>query len=162
MKWVLALYFLVSASVCIIFFAVIMGYGVNTRSPTIKGISDALSGGVGTVFKMKDITGYQWDRFYVFEPYTSREMIHDAIGSKFLKAYQVPLGVDEQYCLLVFVKDGRVVEHFTFHRSKGDFGLLAKTKPASPDEAIYKIIGDHSGTRLRIVKSDEREPRIPD
>jgi hypothetical protein len=35
-----------------------------------------------TAFKMNDITTFEWDRLYVFGPYTTRKMIHEQVGSK--------------------------------------------------------------------------------
>ena len=125
--------------------------GVNTKSPTAKRINQTVHHEAGAVFKMTTMTDFQWDRFLVFEPYTLRKMIHERAGAVFLKENEIPVSIEEGDCLLVFMKDGRVVEYFTYPRFKGDFDTLAKkTDGFTPDEANFKVVDDNGGRWKRI------------
>lgn len=122
-------------------------------TPTQDNIKDAINQGVGSVFYMKSVTDYEWDRLFVFEPYTLRATIHETVGTNFLKANEISSTIDEAYCLLVFMNNGDVVEYFTYHRRKGDFDRLAnKTDGYSPDDAVFKVVVD-PGKWVRIVEA---------
>jgi len=134
---------------CVIFIAGCGG--VNSGAPTVRKIDEELRRGAGTVFGMKSVTDFAWDRFFVFEPYTLRKTIHETIGFPFLRDTEVPLSVDEAYCLLVFMNEGRVVEYFTYHRSRGDFDRVSKkTDGFSTDEAFFEVVSDYDGKWKRI------------
>jgi len=127
--------------------------GVNEKSPTAKKIEQVVRREAGMIFTMKTMTDFQWDRLFVFHPYESRRGIHEAIGIDFLKDDEIPDIVEERDCFLVFVKEGRVVEYFTYPRFKGDFEPLSeKTGGFSPEEAILEVVSRDNG-RWKLIKS---------
>ncbi len=107
---------------------------------TLRAISYTMRQGAETILEMKTVADFEWDRLFVFEPYTLRKTIHEVTGLSFLKENEVRISVEESKCLLVFVKSGNVATYFTYPRSKGDFSDLAKKKDGfSPDEAVFKV-----------------------
>ena len=127
--------------------------GVNEKSPTAKKIEQAVRQGAGTIFEMKTMTDFQWDHFFVFEPYTLRKKIHETAGVSFLKENEIPTSVEEADCLLVFMQSKNVVKYFTYRRSNGDFDTLAKkTDGFTPDEAVFKVVDDY-GERWKRIKT---------
>ena len=55
---------------------------------------------------MSERTPFEWDTFYSFAPYTTREKIYETIGYEWDDISQT---VNEGMSQIVFVKDGKVV-----------------------------------------------------
>ena len=84
-------------------------------------------------FMMKNITNFDWDKMFVFCPYTNRDKIEQEVGMKWVttQSYfgylvdrsflgQDPL-CDDIFEKLVFVKDNKVICDCTIERYNGDF-----------------------------------------
>jgi hypothetical protein len=58
--------------------------------------------------RLEDITDFEWDRVYIFHPYTPDSEMQRSLG---MKVQFVPNRIqhNDAYNLLVFVKDGRIV-----------------------------------------------------
>jgi len=139
-------------SILILFAVCIFGCGgVNESSSTARKIDQVINQANGATLIMRDVTDFPWDRFFVFEPYTLRETIHETVGVKFLKNDEISSSVDEAYCLLVFMCSGDIAEYFTYKRSRGDFDLLAvETNGFSRDAAFFEVMPEHGGRWKRI------------
>lgn len=61
--------------------------------------------GTETVFLL-DVTPFQWDIVYSFDPYTSKESIYETVGYKWATISET---VSEGMNQLVFLKEGKVV-----------------------------------------------------
>ena len=66
------------------------------------------------------ITTFSWDKLYIFEPYTSAEEIEDIFGNRFT-APVTTIETNDGVTLLVFAKDGRVVQYLEYGRNRADF-----------------------------------------
>lgn len=83
-------------------------------------------------FEMNEITDFEWDRMYVFYPYTSRDKMVSVVGRKWTRGPfigylfeqsvlgQYPLD-DESLNKLVFTQNGKVVLDVTLDRREADF-----------------------------------------
>ena len=83
----------------------------------------------GDTLDLASVADFEWDRVYMFPPYTSRKLMEEAVGSKwtppvsyleYLFSSSSPLGqglVDDSLHKLVFVRDGDVVLDVTLDRS---------------------------------------------
>lgn len=73
----------------------------------------------GSEINMGKFTPFEWDKFYVFGPYATEQHINDMLGFKWSGS-----GPDQdEYQLIIFVKESKVVCNFLFPRYKpsGDF-----------------------------------------
>ena len=90
---------------------------------------------------MKDLTTFEWDRFYVFVPYNMRsEDLRDTLGI----VPRTSIISNDQDDLLVFVKSGKVVHYYDHPRKHGDFDGLRERTGYSPDEAVFEVSFDKS------------------
>jgi hypothetical protein len=90
----------------------------------------------GSVFRMKDLVDFDWDRLYIFPSQTTNEQMSKEIGFKW-----AGLSPDEQkneeLCFLIFVKDRKVVQYFKYHKFYGDFSQVYQKRGYSPEEAVF-------------------------
>jgi hypothetical protein len=100
------------------------------------------------VIQMKSLTNFEWDKFYVFTPYTTAEEVRDTLGFDTTITAHSKIEVTESHNLLVFVRDNQVVLSIDFARSAGDFGKLKRRGGYSPAEAIFEVKAEGSGNPL--------------
>ncbi|CAN5794839.1 hypothetical protein BH20ACI3_BH20ACI3_06090 [soil metagenome] len=65
--------------------------------------------GSGTVFRMRDLTPFEWERVYVIQPYTPPETINQKLGFEWAGAKRSAIQSIDTIRLLVFVKAKKVV-----------------------------------------------------
>lgn len=91
------------------------------------------------IVRLKDLTTFEWDRFYAFGPYTQPEYINEALGFSWYHAHQSSIDVQDYDNLLVFVKDGKVVHYHDHPRTHGDFIDVARRAGYTPEEAVFEV-----------------------
>ena len=82
---------------------------------------------------------FEWDQFYVFTPYSTYDSINESLGFRWRGARKTRIHERDDINLLVFVKDGRVIQHVTQVRFEGDFSTLRAAEAYTPDESFFEI-----------------------
>lgn len=115
----------------------------------------------GTVLRMRDITPFEWDHLYVFQPYTTKEQMEQKVGRRWTTSRSFAAYVAERLRLgndplkdatqqkLVFVKQGNVVADVTLDRTKSDF--VPALEPLTPETAAFVVEGHR-------ILQEERRP----
>ena len=106
--------------------------------------------------RLKDVTDFEWDKIYVFPPYTTVKEIHTALGYDWEEATNTGIEMFDSYNLLVFTRLGKVVGYLKYPLNLGDFrGIYAdrKQRGFTPEEAIFKISVEDSGGSSFLVLS---------
>jgi hypothetical protein len=92
------------------------------------------------ILSLKDVTDFDWDEVYVFNPYTTHEEIESQLGFKWSDGDRIDLGSRDDINLLVFVKDNRVVQYLEVPRGRGDFILSSDDVAGlSPQQAKFEV-----------------------
>ncbi len=86
---------------------------------------------------IKPITHFDWDKAYLFQPYTTQEMMTEQIGINFKDKSQIDIR-DDIY-LLVFVHDHKVIQYAEIDRQKSDF-IIQDNGYLTPTEDLIGII----------------------
>ena len=81
----------------------------------------------------------EWERVYIFGPYTPAEDIHRILGFRWSDVKWTGIESDDGVTLIVFVREGEVVGWFEHPRSRGDFYLLENTASFSRDDARFVV-----------------------
>jgi len=68
---------------------------------------------------VKNITSFAWDKAFLFGPYTSQEKINKQLGVTFKDPSDIRKRDD--IFLLVFLKDGKIVQYSEIKRQSCDF-----------------------------------------
>lgn len=105
-----------------------------------SAIAKKVSMGESTIINLFELTSFNWDRLYIFDPYESRDSIHKLIGQRFLKTSKLSLGVPEGDTMLVFMNDNKVVDYFLHPRGNGDFSGLGKDNYFTPKSAKFQVV----------------------
>jgi hypothetical protein len=72
-------------------------------------------------FRLNEATSFAWDKFYVFAPYTTSEDIQRTLGFNWSQSNCFDLSSRDDINLLVFVKDGKVIQFLEYPRGDVDF-----------------------------------------
>lgn len=97
------------------------------------------------------LTKFEWDKLYIFEPYTSKEDINKILGFKWSSNDCTEIDSSDKANLLVFVKDGIVTNPLEYPRT-ADFDKFASkfdsklkrrvTTSFTPETAIFSVKPD--------------------
>lgn len=123
---------------------------------TIFGRSSSFSGalakeggkGEGTIIRIQELTPFQWERFYVFGPYTPVITIDETLGFSWPVAKNTGIDMNDGFSLLVFVNKKEVVLHVMQPRNKGDFDQDSLSRAFAPDDAVFTVTRRSDGLPL--------------
>nr|WP_246017790.1 hypothetical protein [Mesobacillus subterraneus] len=82
------------------------------------------------------LTDFEWDKAFLFPPYTSPEEMEEQLGRDFKDPSNIQ-SRDDIY-LLVFVKDDKVVKYAEIDRQQADFSIGNK-EYLTPDDSVFEI-----------------------
>jgi hypothetical protein len=85
---------------------------------------------------LKELTDFEWDRVYVFTPYTPLEQVNDTLGYIWPHAKSIRIDARDDINLIVFTADGQVVDYVELKRHLGDF---EKREGFTPDEGTFTV-----------------------
>ncbi|MGV2882478.1 hypothetical protein [Paenibacillus taichungensis] len=129
---------LITISIAIVVIGIVF-YGINQKERQIvqqnliTAIEKSRVGNELVTIDFKKITGFSWDKVYVFTPYTPEEEINQQLGFNWSKANLIEYY--DSFNLLVFVKENKVVQYVKFPRTNGKFIVESKNEFA-PDEKV--------------------------
>ncbi|MCM3539064.1 hypothetical protein [Priestia endophytica] len=85
-----------------------------------RSLHTALQGDVHNV-NIASVTDFQWDKAYVFPPYTPVEVMRDELGVQSYKDWS-GLGFRDDINLLVFLHGDQIAHYAEIDRAFGEFG----------------------------------------
>ncbi len=91
------------------------------------------------IIKLNSLTNFQWDKFYIFLPYSQVEDINKTLGFVWVGASKSTIDVRDGICLLVFVRDNKVVQYLEYPRNHGDFSEIDKPEGFTPEETVFEV-----------------------
>lgn len=106
----------------------------------LKIIADARrSGAANTKVHLREATEFEWDRVYIFTPYTPVTTIDRALGFKWHQARRTGIQYHDHFNLMVFTKAGDVVGYVEV--TTGDFDVPESRMLTgfSSDEAVFEV-----------------------
>jgi hypothetical protein len=89
----------------------------------------------------------EWEKFYMFAPYTPIADIDKALGFKWGGAKKTRIDERDDITLLVFVTGHTVQDAIEQPRAAGDFSRLKPGYPYSPREGYLEVIEEKEGGR---------------
>lgn len=98
-----------------------------------------------TTMRISELTQFQWQKLYIFGPYTSNEEIAKTLGFEWSEVSSTNIDYDESINLLIFVADTKVVHSLELPRSCGDF---QRNVSYTPEEANFIIIKEEGNGHL--------------
>jgi hypothetical protein len=91
-----------------------------------------------------------WQRVYIFGPYTPHERIDDALGFHWADAERTSIAYNDGVNLVVFARSGEVVGWFEHPRGRGDLVEIVNEVGYARDKAWFFVIRDRE-QRLVVV-----------
>jgi hypothetical protein len=109
------------------------------RSPVSQALADVAARGEPTTIDIATIASFEWDKLYIFEPYTSPERVEQYLGFRWPQASMYSVKDGKDAALFVFVKGQKVVHAFRHSRALGDFSPVANPNGYKHEEARFGI-----------------------
>lgn len=112
------------------------------------------------ILVMSDITWFEWDRMYIYPPYTpvNQMVCQELVDHSRTTGMTKDVGyVSEGNCHLAFMSKRKVVYHADLSRLYADFSTLNKEGGYTPDEARFRVINGHQ----LVPMLEERHPADP-
>lgn len=98
-----------------------------------------VDGGPGTVVDFTQLGPNDWDRLFIFHPYTPSSSIHEALGYEWPAAERSSIGSNDGVNLVVFTRGGRVAGWFEHPRNRGDLKYVARMNGYPRDQARFVV-----------------------
>jgi hypothetical protein len=111
----------------------------NFEGRLVSEIAKIQDEGGTHLLEMQSVTNFIWDKMYIFVPFTGPDYIEETLGFKWKRAKSIAYRSRDHLNLLVFVRNGQVVEYLEFYGAKGDFSTAIRPEGFTPDEAIFSV-----------------------
>lgn len=95
-----------------------------------------------------DITPFEWDTVYSFDPYTPKNKVYDTVGYKWDNIRET---VSEGMNQIVFLKDGKVVCYLYGYPSNNGYGIIFAGKDYN---SVASILNLADNLNFQVTKSD--------
>src|SRR4051812_20928578 len=92
------------------------------QDPVSRRIAERVASHDGRQIDLRVIADFDWDRVYCFDCYSGQSQIEKRLGFPWPRLGGSAIESSDGVCLIVFVKDSRVVRSFDHPRKDGDFG----------------------------------------
>ena len=113
----------------------------STDGPVGKAIKAEVRNARKTSIHLSNLTPFEWDEAYFYDPYTPRQAICKDLG---ISKKNCPQEIDDESTddgemFLVFRKSGKIVHKEMYGRFNGDFAPVDFTLPLKPQGAIFDV-----------------------
>ena len=100
---------------------------------------------------LSDITPFEWDVAYSFDPYTTKDTIYETVGYKWDNISQT---VSEGMNQIVFLKDGKVVCYLYVYPQNNGYGIdfSSHNKTVANSSSVLNIKDDLT---FEVIRSDD-------
>lgn len=122
-------------------------------------ISETIKSGTNRI-DLAEIAGFDWDKCFIFGPYTYQEYITNALGHGWSDYKASGIGHDEGHALIIFQHKGKVAAWCMNPRNNGDFAFLYNSNGYARADAQFAIEYSGSDKRANIKKIVEPEAGV--
>lgn len=137
-------------SLCVAYFVVaLLNAGAHDRQKEIfktrlaAAVSKRDQSAEHVAVRLRDLTDFQWDKVYIFRPYTTPEDINKALGFIWAEAEETQIDKFDNFNLIVFTANNKVVSYVNLPLSIGNFtagGAEERLqRGVGADQAIFSI-----------------------
>ena len=95
------------------------------------------------IIDFSEVTPFEWDVVYLFDPYTPKDKVYDTVGYKWDNIKET---VSEGMNQIVFMKDGKVVCYIYGYPTNNGYGISFAGKPyknaamlKNEDDLIFQV-----------------------
>lgn len=118
-------------------------------------VNSITSRGADSVLRIDGLTSFEWDSLFIFKPYTAIADVESQIGFKWSDAETTLINQSDDFNLLVFIADRKVVAFSRVPRNYGDFSKLESRGPFTVQNSRFKVknelVGDQPWVFLYVT-----------
>ena len=109
--------------------------GVQHNTGLEKAIYSVVGDKDKSEIDLKLLTTFDWDKAFLFTPYSTQEGIEEQLGTDFKSSSNI--GARDDIYLLVFLNNNKVVQYAEIERQGGDFSIGEKGYLTPSDDMIH-------------------------
>jgi hypothetical protein len=139
----------------------------NNATQFSDALSSAIAKGDGTIVEFRKLTRFEWDKVYIYGPYTSHDHINAKHGTKLRGnnlIHSILVGEDEvpenEY-VLIFRARSEVAAVVRWPRHCGDFSIERwenNEAAYTPEDAVFRIAPAGREGALHLVEAGASGP----
>ncbi|MEI6221966.1 MAG: hypothetical protein WCP97_04315 [bacterium] len=144
--WILS-FFLIAAVAGLLGFLLMQSNQEQARLTTENTILSAINRkllGNETILNLRESVSFQFEKAYIFPPYTSQNTIITALG--FDSKENTGIEKRDDVNLVIFVEKNNKTKYVLFPRSYGDFFQNQQDKRFISDVTLFKIVRNEGGS----------------
>jgi hypothetical protein len=103
---------------------------------------------------LRELTDFEWDRVFVFGPYTTSEAITKTVGVELPELAGYHLDESDSIQVIVFLNNGKDVRNEAVNRGKFEFAPEALASPFTPSTAVFRVT--HHRSQILLVREKLR------
>ena len=96
-------------------------------------------------FNFDQLSEFEWNRMFIFKPYSPIETVNDKIGFKWDQAESTLINQSDDFNLIVFVIDDKNVRYCRLPRNEGDFIKLDSSGPFYSNNSSFILRKEKNG-----------------
>jgi hypothetical protein len=100
---------------------------------------------------LSDVTPFEWDVIYSFDPYTSKDMIYETVGYKWDNISET---LSEGMNQIAFLKDGKVVCYLYGYPENNGFGIYF-TSNSKTDVTSASVLSVEDDLTFQVKKRND-------
>jgi hypothetical protein len=104
-------------------------------------VETTINKGSTRVIKLAELTDFEWEKVFVFGPYTPDSTIEQSLGFPWSDAHKFSLSSSDSFWLIVFTLNKQVVRVEQMSRRSTSFSTNTLNRGFSPSEAVFTISG---------------------
>ncbi|OYD08982.1 hypothetical protein [Paludifilum halophilum] len=120
----------------------------SLKEDLVQSVKRLQSGEGSGLMRMNYVTTFDWDRMYVFQPYTSAKEIRKKLGFDWAKAEETGIENSDTHQLVVFVQGDDVVRYVKVPRKAGTFSVK---KGLTPGNAVFQSVEEDGQSVIKPV-----------
>lgn len=94
---------------------------------------------------LKDVTEFEWEKVYIFQPYTQKEFIDEKLGFDFEDNEESGIEYYDNITLLIFVEGDKVVFFHDLPNTIADLSAITDGSFYKRNEAIFDVLKTQEG-----------------
>jgi hypothetical protein len=132
------------AALTVFIIAAIVGWSQGLAEYRSRALWRQVERGPGTVVDFTKLGPSDWDKLFIFHPYTPKDSICEALGYQWPDAERSTIEWNESVMLVVFMRGGLVVGWFDHSRNRGDLQIVASRDSYPREKAQFIVIRDQT------------------
>ncbi len=105
-----------------------------------KELAQAVSQGSNRKISLANLSIIEWDKLYIYGPYTTNDDIASDIGGVNTQIIDASIEDRDDICLLIFTYKSNIKLSLVYPRKNFDFSTISTKNPVQREAAVFRLV----------------------